>query len=61
MNMLSTVPATAGIDRIAGIDVDQLLRDLGEASVRTSPVELFRLCLSAQRVLVQVVPSGGAR
>lgn len=61
MSMLFTVPATAGIDRIAGIDVDQLLRDLGEASACTSPIELFRLCLSAQRVLVQVTPSGGVR
>ena len=61
MSMLSTVPATAGTDRIAGIDVNQLLSDLGEASVCTSPIELFRLCLSAQRVLVQVASSGGAR
>ena len=61
MSMLSTVPATAGIDRIAGIDVDQLLRDLDEASVCTSPIGVFRLWLSAQRGLVQVAPSGGAR
>ena len=61
MIMLSTVPATAGIARIAGIDVVELLHDIGEASACTSPIGLFRLCLSAQRVLVQVAPSGGER
>jgi hypothetical protein len=52
MSMLSTVPATAGTDRIAGIDVGQLLRDLGEASANDSSTALFCLLLSAQRVLM---------
>lgn len=40
---------------VDGVDVDQLLRDIGEASARESSIELFRLCLCAQRVLQQVV------
>jgi hypothetical protein len=39
---------------LAGIDVALLLRDIGEASASTNPVELFRLCLDAQRVLARV-------
>lgn len=39
--------------RVDGIDVNGLLRDLGEASASSCPIELFRLCLSAQRVLLQ--------
>jgi hypothetical protein len=61
MTTLTAIPADAEISRIAGVDVGQLLRDLGEASACTSPIELFRLCLSAQCVLVQVAPGGGAR
>ena len=49
----STVPAVPA--RVDGIDVAQLLRDIGEASASESSVELFRLCLCAQRVLQQVV------
>lgn len=37
--------------RIDGVDVDQLLRDIGEASASSSPVDLFDLLLGAQRVL----------
>ncbi|MFK3738494.1 hypothetical protein [Massilia sp. TN1-12] len=37
--------------RIDGIDVSQLLRDIGEATARTGSIELFRLCLNAQQVL----------
>ena len=37
--------------RVDGVDVAQLLRDIGEASAQESSVELFRLCLGAQRVL----------
>lgn len=54
MAMLTTVPAKAGTTRVDGIDVAQLLRDLGEASAASSAVDLFGLCLSAQRVLDQV-------
>lgn len=61
MTTLTAIPAGAEMSRIAGVDVGQLLRDLGEASACTNPIEPFRLCLSAQRVLVQVAPSGGAR
>lgn len=39
---------------ISGVNVAQLLRDIDEASAGTNPVELFRLCLDAQRVLAQV-------
>jgi hypothetical protein len=42
------------ISLIYGVDVAQLLRDIDEASAGTNPVELFRLCLDAQRVLGQV-------
>ncbi len=50
------------IRRLAGTDVSQLLRDIGEASANTSQVELFRLCLAAQRLLIQAhnVSAGGA-
>lgn len=44
----------ATVSNLAGIDIAQLLRDIGEASASTDPVELFRLCLDAQRVLVHV-------
>lgn len=40
--------------RVDGIDVAQLLRDLGEASAANSAVDLFGLCLNAQRVLACV-------
>jgi hypothetical protein len=36
---------------IDGINVTQLLCELGEASAMNSSVNLFRLCLNAQRVL----------
>ena len=40
---------------VDGVDVAQLLRDIGEASANQSTIELFRLCLGAQRVLAAVV------
>ena len=46
--------------RVDGIDVGQLLRDIGEASAQESSVELFRLCLGAQRVLQQVLSDRAA-
>lgn len=54
MITLSTVPATAGAVRIAGIDIDQLLRSIGEASVNDDSTALFGLLLNAQHVLAQV-------
>ena len=33
----------------------QLLRDIGEASASENAIELFRLCLGAQRVLAAVI------
>jgi len=41
--------------QVDGVDVAQLLRDIGEASANESAVELFRLCLGAQRVLAAVI------
>ena len=43
---------------IDSIDMDQLLRDLGEASADNNAVDLFALCLRAQRVLAQVEACG---
>jgi hypothetical protein len=40
---------------VDGVDVAQLLLDIGEASANESSVELFRLCLGAQRVLAAVI------
>lgn len=54
MTTLSTISAKPGITRIAGIDVDQLLHDIGDASAKDSAAELFGLLPSAQRVLVAV-------
>lgn len=57
---LSQLAGAAG-RRVDGIDVGQLLHDLGEASAACSAVDLFGLCLSAQRVLERVhaaAPSG---
>jgi hypothetical protein len=48
------LPHLKPIQFLSGISVAQLLHDIDEASVGTNPVELFRLCLDAQRVLVQV-------
>lgn len=54
--MNTRYPPCAGAagPRVDGIDVTQLLRDLGEASAANSAVDLFGLCLNAQRVLTQV-------
>lgn len=53
-----TAPAPAWSMRIAGLDVGELLRGIGEASACTSSVDLFSLCLSAQRVLTEVGTRG---
>lgn len=45
------IPQSASTCRIDGVDVSQLLRNIGEATANTAPLELFRLCLYAQRVL----------
>lgn len=50
-----TTPAVARVQLVDGVDVAQLLRDIGEASANQSGVELFRLCLGAQRVLAAVI------
>lgn len=39
-------------------DVAQLLHDIGEVSANSNPVELFRLCLEAQRVLTNAQTGG---
>jgi len=52
MSSFSTpVLSPSALTRIDGIDVSQLLRDIGEATACTDPIELFRLCIGAQRVL----------
>lgn len=48
-------PGINSAPRVDGVDVGQLLRDIGEASANESAIELFRLCLGAQRVLAAVV------
>lgn len=53
------IAGTAG-PRIDGIDVAQLLHVLGEASAASSAVDLFGLCLSAQRVLAYVHATSAA-
>ena len=50
--------AGAAGPRVDGIDVAQLLLDLGEASAASSSVDLFGLCLDAQRVLVGMFAKG---
>jgi len=55
LQYVGVVPAGAQPPLVDGIDVAQLLRDIGEASVNESAVELFRLCLGAQRVLAAVI------
>jgi len=50
-----TTPGSNLGQRVDGVDVAQLLREIGEASASQSAVELFRLCLGAQRVLAAVV------
>lgn len=59
MSMPSTIPATTGTERVAGIDVAKLLRDIGEASANNSSTALFGLLLSAQQVLAQVQADSG--
>jgi hypothetical protein len=54
MTTLSTAPATTGAARVAGIDVDQLLRSIGEASANDSSTALFGLLLSAHQALAQI-------
>lgn len=60
MSVLSTVPATTRADRIAGIDVDRLLHDIGEASANDSSTALFGLLLNAMQVVAQM-QAGGVR
>jgi hypothetical protein len=62
MDKHTTIPAKPGIPptRIDGVDVDRLLRDIGEASASTSAVDLFGLCLVAQRVLARVTAGPGS-
>ena len=48
-----TLPATTK-SRTIGVDVARLLLDIGEVSAKTSPVELFRLCLDAQHLLINL-------
>jgi hypothetical protein len=43
------------------IDVAKLLCDIGEASANASPVDLFGLCLRAQRVLDQVIDASDSK
>jgi hypothetical protein len=43
------------VQHVDGVDVAQLLHDIGEASANESSVELFRLCLGAQRVLAAMI------
>jgi hypothetical protein len=50
-----TTPGSNVGQRVDGVDVAQLLREIGEASASQSAVELFRLCLGAQRVLAAVI------
>lgn len=52
MNSRHLQIAGAAGPRIDGVDLAQLLRDLGEASATSSAVDLFGLCPNAQRVLV---------
>lgn len=59
MNAQHPQPANATGPRVDGIDVAQLLRDLGEASAASSAVDLFGLCLNAQRVLARVHAASG--
>jgi len=47
--------AGTDVQHVDGVDVAQLLHDIGEASASESSVELFRLCLGAQRVLAAVI------
>ena len=50
------IGASAGA---GGVDVAQLLHDIGEATASTDPLELFRLCLAAQGALLALdVPTG---
>jgi hypothetical protein len=50
-----TTPSSNSGPCVDGVDVAQLLREIGEASASESAVELFRLCLGAQRVLAAVI------
>jgi hypothetical protein len=49
-NQTIRIVSPAG-QRIDGIDLAQLLRDLREANAGAGPGDLFRLCVDAQRVL----------
>ena len=51
------IASAAGL-RVDSIDVAHLLHDLGEASATSNAVDLFGLCLQAQRVLERVQSTG---
>jgi len=60
LQILGTAPDGGQPPLVDGVNVAQLLRDIGEASASESSVELFRLCLGAQRVLQQVLSDRAA-
>ena len=55
LQLVGIAPASGQPPLVDGVDVAQLLREIGEASASQSAVELFRLCLGAQRVLAAVI------
>lgn len=55
LQLVGIVSAGGQPPLVDGVDVAQLLRDIGEASAIESAAELFRLCLGAQRVLAAIV------
>ena len=59
VQLVGIAPAGGQPPLVDGVDVAQLLRDIGEASANQSAVELFRLCLGAQRVLSAVINARG--
>ena len=58
MNTRHLQPVRTSVLSVDNIDLAQLLRDLGEASAMSSAVDLFGLCLRAQRVLAQLDACG---
>lgn len=55
MNIQHLQLVSAAGQCVDGIDVAQLLLDLGEASAASSAIDLFGLCQNAQRVIGQVL------
>ena len=58
MNTRHLQPVGTPGQPVDSIDMGQLLRDLGEASANNNAVDLFALCLRAQRVLAQLDACG---